>query len=334
MKYKLKAKKVYSIDEFNSLLEQTRYYPEIDFDKMKSWKQAPPLCRQVKVGGFWIDLTINSFGDKHRYQLRMVPKEAIKDGELTGSQAFKIFKEQCLKYGINLDDYIIYNGKEVKLTIPSYLIKADPGSLDYVFEGANHIDFHSSFPAGLANTHPEFRPLLEELYNKRKENAVYKAILNLTIGYMQSITCCDAKWAHLSKDAITDNNNRIKELTQKLLMNGNIILAYNTDGIWYTGNVYHGEGEGSTLGAWENDHINCKIRFKSAGAYEYIENGIYTPVVRGLTTFDIEKPDRETWEWGDIYKGSAIEYVYLKNENRVIAKHVEEIKDGKFKHTL
>lgn len=325
MKYRLKPKKVYSIDEFNALLEQTKYYPNVNFDKMTSWKQAPPLCRQVRVGSFWIDLTVNTFGDKHRYQLRFVADEAKQETKITGAIAFSAFKKKCLEHGIDLNTYTIDNGKNIKETIPSFMIWADPMSLNLTLENAHHIDFHSSFPAGLANTHPEFRPLLTELYEGRKQNPEYKAILNLAIGYMQSISCCEAKWAHLSRDAIVDNNKRIKELSQRLLMNGNLILAYNTDGIWYSGSIYHGEGEGKKLGDWENDHTNCKIRFKTRGAYEYIENNIYTPVVRGLTTYDMEKP-REEWEWGDIYKGAPIEYIFLEKENCVIARHLEEDK--------
>ena len=67
----------------------------------------------------------------------------------------------------------------------------------------------------------------------------------------------------------------MRELAKQLKDSGRMVLAYNTDGIWYCGEIYHGEGEGNGLGQWSNDHTNCTIRFKSAGSYEYIENGKY-----------------------------------------------------------
>jgi hypothetical protein len=99
---------------------------------------------------------------------------------------------------------------------------------------------------------------------------------------------------------------------------GRQILAYNTDGIWYAGEEYHGEGEGPELGQWGHDHRNCKIRFKSAGAYEFIEDGKYYPVIRGLTLLDKVK-DRDTeWQWGDIF--NAPEYGYYFDEDKGVVK--------------
>lgn len=94
-----------------------------------------------------------------------------------------------------------------------------------------------------------------------------------------------------------------------------MVLLYNTDGIWYCGDVYHGEGEGKRLGEWENDHINCMFRAKSAGSYEFVEDGKYYPVVRGRTNLDLITP-RENWKWGDIFKKEAkvIEFYWLAGE--------------------
>ena len=81
---------------------------------------------------------------------------------------------------------------------------------------------------------------------------------------------------------------------------GRIVLSFNTDGIWYKGPVFHWEGEGESLGEWHNDHICCKFRAKSAGSYEFIENGVYHAVVRGISN-DI----KDDWEWGAIYEKKA-----------------------------
>ena len=238
-------------------------------------------------------------------------KDKINKRDLTGCDAFQIFKYKCLEYGIDLDTYQIENGPEVKATIPcpkismKYIMTKD----DEGIPNCHHIDFHNSYPAGLCNTHPEFRQVIEPIYKDRKKNPENKAILNYTIGFMQSLQSkVGARWAHLSKDAITDNNNRIDALTAKLESSGREILGYNTDGIWYTGEIYHGEGEGKNLGEWENDHTNCLFRSKSNGAYEFIEDGKYYPVVRGKTRLDEVSP-RESWHWGDIYStGSIIKY--------------------------
>lgn len=225
--------------------------------------------------------------------------------DIYGSQAFTIFKKRCEKEGIDLESYAIDNGEEVKKDIEKYMIWAEPRYIDLTIDGVHHIDFHNSFPGGLCNCYPEFRPVVEEFYEGRKQHKEYKAVLNLTIGFFQSVSCCKARWAHLSRDAIADNNKRVRELSKRLVDSGRIIIAHNTDGIWYKGEIYHGEGEGKKLGQWENDHVNCRIRFKSKGAYEFIENDIYYPVIRGRTNLDKVKP-RSQWQWGDIYNKDAV----------------------------
>lgn len=243
------------------------------------------------------------------YVIKFGTFKTDKSPEIYPSQAFAKFDDKCLEYGINLEDYKITNGPEIKETIESPLIKM----LEYHDENhpgisnVHHIDFHNSYPAGLANTHPEFRPVIEEFYSLRKVDDLYKAVLNYTIGWMQSKkNNRKAEWAHLSKDAIADNNRRIEKLACILEFTGRRIIGFNTDGIWYQGEIYHGPGEGKKLGEWENDHENCLFRAKSDGAYEFIEKGAYKAVLRGQSTLDSVKPDRTDWVWGDIYKTGII----------------------------
>ena len=249
-----------------------------------------------------------------------------KEGKtVRGYDAFTRFWKLCADQGIDLDEYRIENGEEVKATIEPPRIymnqcmdKDHPG-----LTNCHHIDFHNSYPAGLCNTHPEFRKVIEPLYEERKTKPENKAILNLTIGYMQSMQPrVKAAWAHLSKDAIADNNKRIDELAARLEASGRTILGYNTDGIWYQGEEYHGEGEGPKLGQWENDHTDCRFRNKSNGCYEFIEGVEYHPVVRGATRLDTEK-DRKYWKWGDIYTASEFVYTYRWNDGEGFVK--EEI---------
>lgn len=237
--------------------------------------------------------------------------------------AFSLFRAKCEEFNIDLDDYAIENGEEIKKEIPKPYIYFDEDILNKTLYNVHHIDYHNSYPAGLVNTHPEFKPVVEFFYNNRKDHPEFKAVLNYTIGMMQSlkVKTVNARWAHLSRDAIQDNNQRIDNLATELVMTGRKVIGENTDGIWYQGEIYHGDGEGSKLGEWENDHNRCKFRAKSHGAYEYIENKKYTPVVRGMTAYDKEVP-RENWQWGDIYKSS----VYVLDWNDENGFEISEVK--------
>ena len=250
----------------------------------------------VKKSKSCIEITVLMDGSAWRLQFRSELKEGM-----SGRKAFTLFKRILIKKGIDLESYAIDNGKEVKEQIEKPLISVKRKIFcDRTFEKVNHIDFHSSYAGGLANTHPEFREVLNELYQKRDEKKEYKNILNFSIGFMQSISGCNARWAHLSRDAIKDNNNRVKKLAETLEKKGRMVLSFNTDGIWYKGPVYHGEGEGDGLGEWHNDHVNCKFRAKSSGSYEFIENKKYYPVIRGISNIS-----KKGWKWGDIYSKKA-----------------------------
>lgn len=236
-------------------------------------------------------------------------------------QAFGIFKLKCLKYGINLDDYKIDNGYEVKQTIQSPMIGTTAFTeLNKEYEHVHHIDFNSSHPSGLAIKHPEFTPVIEELMEeKRNGDPIAKAIMVETFGMMQSWhpeSSKFAEWAHLSRDMIADTNKRMTELMIKLIASGRKPLLLRTDGIWYEGNIYKGEGEGTGIGEWKHDYIDCKLRIKSKGAYEFICNNEYHPVMSGKSTYDIAEPDRTKWKWGDIYKGQIIKIKFNRITRR------------------
>lgn len=250
----------------------------------------------VKQSRNVVEMTIVLEGYAWRIQFRTKLQKGM-----SGRSAFTKFKRLLKKEGINLEDYAIENGEKVKEEIEKPLIGITHNTYYHkVFQHVNHIDRHSSYAAGLAKTHPEFAPVLNMCYKRRKENEDYKNILNFSIGFMQSIGGCKARWAHLSRDAISDNNAWIRELALKLDKSGRIVIAYNTDGIWYVGKPYHGEGEGEGLGQWLNDHIDCQFRMKSDGAYEFIENGVYHPVIRGISN-----EVKGDWKWGDIYTEKA-----------------------------
>ena len=230
---------------------------------------------------------------------------SIKKGEseIAPWKAWQILCEQLRKDGVDIHDYAIENGKEIKGKIPSPYIQMN--TRHEVLENVHHIDFHNSYPAGLCNTHPEFKPTIDRLYKLRKKYPINKAILNYGVGCMQSMKHpWHGKWAHLAKDAIEDNNRRIVLLTALLRTSGHRIIGFNTDGIWYQGSIYHGTLEGDDIGMWHNDHINCTFRAKSDGVYEFMENGVYNVVMRGTCKLDTVL-DRSEWTWGDIYDEQA-----------------------------
>lgn len=279
-------------------------------------------CYDILESNNSLQITILSYKGFWRFQFR----SKLQDKKLSGRSCFTKLKKELLKDGVDITKYYISNGLDVKKEIQSAPIDVKFNALiDRTIVNAHHIDFHSSYAAGLANTYPEFKKTLERLYINRHKKESYKAILNLSIGFFQS-KAFGYKLAHLTKSAIDDNNRRIDELTKKLESSGRLIIAFNTDGIWYKGEIYHSQDgdEGTGLGQWSNDHTNCKIRFKSKGAYEFEENGVYYPVVRGHTNLDSVK-SRDKWVWGDIYNEEAkvIKYYFVEGKG-VIAENGEE----------
>lgn len=268
---------------------------------------------------YGVEITIINPDGMWRIQIQRGKKSSeMNKGVLSGHQAYYKFLQFAREFNIDLasfevprDEGLSYHQETEK---PLISLERESIFKDKIFEGVNHIDFHSSYPAGLAFTHPEFRPLIEKLYAARKKNPVYKDILNFFIGYMHS-DFCKYKYAKLARDAIKNSNDRVRAVAAAVEASGRPIILYNTDGFWYKGSPYHGEGEGDALGEWRNDHINCRFRAKSRGAYEYIENFHYTPVVRGYTNLDNLK-NRGDWEWGDIYRSEAEvnQYTFIEGE--------------------
>lgn len=284
----------------------------------------------IRHAGGSIEITLINYNGNCRLQWRNSPKELFTGGKLkmSGHQAFQHFKSLCLKFGIDIKHYAHLDEqlaqREKEQIEPAIINIISDKFVNRTFDNVHHIDFHSSYMSGLVNTHPEFREVVEYIYNKRKDDDIkYKSILNMTQGYMQS-KLCKYKYAWLSRDMIKDNNDRIRDKVKKLLKAKRLPLLVNTDGIWYQGELYHDETEGNGICTWGHDHINCRIRIKSSGAYEYEEAGKYYPVVRGLTNLDKIKP-REEWNWGDIYNNDCTTIIY-QYENEYI-----KFPDGTFK---
>ena len=268
----------------------------------------------ITVKKTFIELVIRNF-DAHYY--RFIIGHQKDKTEVSGRQAWWKYKETVEQHGVNLEDLAIDNGKEVKATIPSPKIELRVIE-NRTYYNAHHLDINSAYNAGMMKAFPVLEPAIREMYNKRKSNPEYKQVLNMTQGFMQS-QMVGYKYAHISKAGYVYTLDRLAELTKKLIDSGRRILSYNTDGIWYQGDVYHDSEEGTDIGQWKNDQINCKIRFKSKGCYEYVtEDGEYKPVFRGESAYEKIVP-KDKWQWGDIFKGDVVEY-YFKEGKGVVKK--------------
>lgn len=277
-----------------------------------------PAYDVVKTGTKII-ITVLGF---RNYRIMLSSAGDVENEYTKNSNWKKIWYEMCKRFDISMRDYAIEDGMEVRKEVPKYLTDTPRKSYyNITYRNVNHIDFHSAFPGGLIETHPEFEPVVRTLYEKKEllktenseESSLYKLVLNAIIGYFWSKQI-KAKYANLAKDAITRSNDKLLELSDRLQKAGRVVLLFNTDGIWYGGDEYHGDGEGKDIGEWSNDHVNCKFRMKSSGAYEYEENGVYHPVVKGRTNLDKVLP-REQWKWGYIYRKGLKVLVYDFVEN-------------------
>lgn len=278
----------------------------------------------IKVSSSTVELIIC-----HEHWIRIAFRRNYRkdpDG-INGHRSFCKFLDVCRKFDVDIDKLRISTeeGKAVKTMIPRPLIDINPGIENQTFDNVHHIDIHSSHMAGMAFEYPELFDVINYCYQNRHTAPIYKHILTHTWGYMQSqYTPVYYQLSHLSKAGIEYTNRTVNDLTKRLIESGRKILIRNTDGIWYTGEIYHGDGEGKNLGDWENDHINCIFRAKSKGAYEYIEKGQYYPVVRGRTELDKVK-SRERWGWGDIYNTGKYDcFVYDPETEHIIHKEAEE----------
>lgn len=257
------------------------------------------------------------------------------EGKLAGKSAFANLRRRCKARGFELSDLAIPNGKQVKETIPAPDIRLIEKFKDQIIRNTFHIDMNSAYMAGIQREfgyagEGKFGAVIQDIYDHRHDNtktAKYnKAILNCSQGYMQSQYCVMNRvgysLSHLAKAGIVFCKNRLQELIAHYEGLGCELIATNTDGAWFTINgvpeTKLREGTSELLGEHKIDHWNCTLRYKTKGAYEYIENGVYTVRMRGKTRLDRIKP-RTMWEWGDIYKLDCqpIKYKFIKEEGIV-----------------
>lgn len=323
-----------SISEFNKIAKFAFNLGEIE---LTNGGHLPKLDF-IPEGGFWIHqpsltnkLSSVEFGlvyNARIYRFTFRPSLETDEVGYTGLDAIKEFRKSCRE---ELRKFAIIDNAEVakiKETIPSVMIKLTPfGEMlrDVELENVVHIDINSAFPAGVVAKHPEFKEFFNRHYELRHTDSIHKAVMNYAIGASQSLKIRGERYPELARDAIAWTNAELLRLTKNLEKQSYNVIAYNTDGIFYMKEpnmpLYTDKNEGLGLGQWKTDGVFDKIRFKSAGSYEYIKGGKYHPVVRGATRLDRIKP-RSEWHWGDIYQ--AVNVAYILKDNQVM-----EVSDGK-----
>ena len=282
----------------------------------------------------------------YRIELNVVFSNKGEKNKITGTTAFRKFNEICKEFNVDLTKYLVdkETGLNIKKTIPKLKIELfDESVVGKVIYNLNHMDLNSSFMSGVAVGYPEVAPPINYVYGLRKSgdeeaNALYKAVLTNTYGFCQSeyFKIDEVKYpyglAPFAKQAIEFNNKYLDDMTKKLLKNGNKVISYNIDGIWYSGDVYHDENEGTGLGQWKNDVVNAIGIFKGCGAYQYItydgDKEIVHTVLKGTCDLEKYKP-RDEWYFGEImtYGAEEKKYKFVKDKGIITVGEKENEKN-------
>lgn len=291
---------------------------------VENWNRFPGF--DIQTVNSMSELTVIDIDGCWRFQFRNMLK---KGRNISGRTSYLKFEEVCARFGVDLRKMMLptpEEGQKVKQQIQKPRIDMRDDLLHMTFTNANHIDIHSAHMAGVAFGFPELLEPIQHCYENRKRYTIYKSILTHTWGYFQSkYSPVYYRLAHLSKAGLDYTNAVVDDLTEKLEASGRLVIGHNTDGIWYVGEPYHGEGEGPDLGQWQHDAEQVKFRARSKGCYEYIDNdGVYHPVVRGKTLLDEMKP-REEWAWGDIYNYGGIPLFYIREDGIIEKREVDEV---------
>ncbi len=230
---------------------------------------------------------------------RIQYRDGVKDeNDIPGTKAYKELTDNGRLEG-DIEEQPEKLDKWYQITLFNPMLK------NLTIKNVHHIDLNSAFPYYLQQIHPRFKDKVLYHYNNRKKEPISKAVMNHGIGLMRfKMPNTWKKIMHLVKERLERECKNI---------DGDII-AFNTDGIWFTGKW---NGKSSTeLGRFKLDHQNCTIRFKSRGTYEYIEDGIYNPVQRGV-------PKEFNKVWGDIYNNNP-KKIKLNKEGYLETTEVDE----------
>lgn len=321
----------YEVNRLSMSVENIEWYNEV-ISTMKalgfkkgSVSEAGTISRS-DVGNYYyiinrdrtVELIIKWIkGGIYRFVLGMQKKD--KNNPISGTKALKIILKKAEEFGVLdvFESIKVSESEGIELNKSNekpLILCCNNKYLGNTFDNVHHIDLNSSYASRICEEYESLRPMYEYLYNKRHENNdYYKHVLTNSIGAMHSKYCVDITgkrqpfaYTKLAQIAINGTNREIRKLYTRLLLEGYEPLLVNTDGIWYKGDML--EGETTEFGGWKIDHTNCKLYIKSAGAYQYIENGIVKSIVRGPSTLDMIKPNRDDWKWLEIKEYPVLKY--------------------------
>lgn len=326
---------------FNPDFEGVKKFNEI-YLLVRDWKNAVLTktkgistgrkCRyyrkHIEVTKSGAELLIIAPKASYRVVFRNDYKKPDTNEGYSGKFAFRDLVKLLKKEGFDLLNEAITNGDEVKKTIPAPDIRLIPEFTDKTVYHAFHIDINSAYFAGIKQEHGHlgngvFGQVIQRIYDERKipgKGEKNKSMFNSAQGYMQSQYCKINGYpyalAHISKPGLVFCRNKLAEIIKHYEALGCKLIGTNTDGAWFTkpDNVSEEtlrQGTSKELGGFKIDHYDCKLRFKTKGCYEFIENGSYTVKMRGQSNLDKVKA-REDWQWGDIYDDTAepIKYIF------------------------
>lgn len=250
----------------------------------------------------------------------------------SGHKGLLELKKELKKDKIDLEDYYIDNGKELRTQSEKPIAKSLRQSYnDIVFDNVHCIDLTAAYPSAWVKLFPEWLPAVKRLTEKKnkyekgtKEYDLAKSGPITANGYMGSVQYFGAKLAQVYNYSISYTNQRLAEMEQFLIEHDCMPLRKATDAIWFVGDYHCLDGilKDKELGEWHLDHKNCTYRSVSDGIYEYIEDGKYHIVRKGLSTYDLLVP-REQQQWGDAYKGT--EYKLIFDEEKGICKYETQL---------
>lgn len=158
----------------------------------------------------------------------------------------------------------------------------------------------------------------EYFYSKRKEDELFKLVLNASIGFFHTKRYTMRKYAHIAAVIIARANNKMFNLI-KLVGYRNIIHVC-VDGLIYKGKCSYGYGEG--LGSLKQEFLNKSIYIKGCNQYVISELNDYNNCLEikhgGFDAREDNKPIDYAEEIHDIDKYYKLDKSILQDPSKIL----------------
>lgn len=155
-------------------------------------------------------------------------------------------------------------------------------------------------------------------YNKRKENELFKLVLNASIGFFHTKRYTMRKYAHIAAVIIARANNKMYKLIK--LVGYRNIMHVCVDGLIYKGKYSYGYGEG--LGSLKQEFLNKSIYIKGCNQYVISELNDYNNCLEikhgGFDARVDNKPIDYAEEIHDIDKYYKLDKSILQDPSKIL----------------